>query len=284
MWSITKVLNSSVVLVTDDAGVEAVLLGRGLGYARKAGDSVDEEAVDRVFVSRGPDAGVLADLLLQIPGWYLELTHEIVALARGRLKHDLDQHIYLTLTDHLHFAVQRARDGLTVRNRLAWEMRSFYPEEYALAEEALIRLRERVADVTLPDDEAANIAFHLVNASRGTADFNALRAVKLIDAVTAITRYSTPERSEATRLHWARFITHLQFFAERYLSGRLLTSDDDFLFRQIAVRYPDALGAAERVRDHLVNTEQVMLPNEEVAYLALHIQRLTDSDAADVPD
>lgn len=282
MWAITKVLNSSVVLVEDDTGVEAVLLGRGIGYGRKVGDPVEEDAVDRVFVSRGAEAGVLADLLQEIPDWYLELTHEIVTLAQGRLRHDLDQHIYLTLTDHLHFAVQRARDGLMIRNRLAWEMKSFYPEEYALAEEALVRLRARVDDVTLPDDEAANIAFHLVNASRGGADFNALRAVKLIDAITAITRYSTPERTEATRLHWARFITHLQFFAERLLSGRLLASEDDFLFRQIAVRYPEALSTAERVRDHLLVTEQVSLPHEEVAYLALHIQRLTDSDAAGV--
>ncbi|HMR48236.1 MAG TPA: PRD domain-containing protein [Arachnia sp.] len=277
MWTITKVLNSSVVLVEDDAGVEAVLLGRGLGYARKAGSPIDEEAVDRVFISRGSDAGVLADLLQQIPDWYLDLTHEIVALANGRLRHDLSQHIYLTLTDHLHFAVQRAREGLEVRNRLAWEMRSFYPDEYALAEEALARLRARVPDVTLPDDEAANIAFHLVNASRGVPDFNALRAVQLIEAVTTIIRYRTPERTEETRLHWARFITHLQFFAERYLSGKLLTSDDDFLFDQIAVRYPEALRTAERVRHYVSSSEQVTLPNEEVAYLALHIQRLTES-------
>lgn len=252
-------------------------MGRGLGYARKAGSPIDEEAVDRVFISRGSDAGVLADLLQQIPVWYLDLTHEIVALASGRLRHDLSQHIYLTLTDHLHFAVQRAREGLEVRNRLAWEMRSFYPDEYALAEEALARLRAHVPDVTLPDDEAANIAFHLVNASRGVPDFNALRAVQLIDAVTTITRYRTPERTEETRLHWARFITHLQFFAERYLSGKLLTSDDDFLFDQISVRYPEALRTAERVRYHVSSTEQVTLPNEEVAYLALHIQRLTES-------
>ena len=78
-----------------------------------------------------------------------------------------------------------------------------------------------------------------------------------------------------------RWAEDLDLFAEL---GFKTLRDDDFLFRQIAVRYPDALGAAERVRDHLANTEQVMLPNEEVAYLALHIQRLTDSDAADVPD
>ena len=37
------------------------------------------------------------------------------------------------------------------------------------------------------------------------------------------------------------------------------------------------LRTAERVRHYVSSTEQVTLPNEEVAYLALHIQRLTES-------
>ena len=34
---IQKVLNSSVVLVQDDSGEESILLGKGIGYGRKAG-------------------------------------------------------------------------------------------------------------------------------------------------------------------------------------------------------------------------------------------------------
>ena len=33
---IQKVLNSSVVLVQDDSGEESILLGKGIGYGRKA--------------------------------------------------------------------------------------------------------------------------------------------------------------------------------------------------------------------------------------------------------
>ena len=38
---IQKVLNSSVVLVQDDSGEESILLGKGIGYGRKAGEPID---------------------------------------------------------------------------------------------------------------------------------------------------------------------------------------------------------------------------------------------------
>lgn len=278
MWTVKKVLNSSVVLATDDTGVEAVLLGKGIGYGRKADEAVDASAIDQVFVARSNDGDQLRDLLEEIPSWYLEFTHEVVQAAEQQLGSPLDPHVYLSLTDHLHFAVQRAEQGLALRNRLASELQVFYPAEYGLAEEALERLRARVA-VPLPDDEAANIAFHLVNASRTEQGFNALKAVKLIDDVASIVRYSTPQL-EATRLHWARFLTHVKFFVERFLADKLLASPDDFLFGQIQRRYPESLEVAERVRQHILATENSHIPNEEVAYLALHIQRLA-GDSSD---
>lgn len=38
---IQKVLNSSVVLVQDDSGEESILLGKGIGYGRKAGEPIE---------------------------------------------------------------------------------------------------------------------------------------------------------------------------------------------------------------------------------------------------
>ncbi len=40
MQIIKKVLNSSVVLVEDERGVERVLLGKGIGFAARPGDTV----------------------------------------------------------------------------------------------------------------------------------------------------------------------------------------------------------------------------------------------------
>ena len=80
---IQKVLNSSVVLVQDDSGEESILLGKGIGYGRKAGEPIERQPSDRVFLPlSNPDAQPMLELFSSIPASYLELTHGIVAGLR----------------------------------------------------------------------------------------------------------------------------------------------------------------------------------------------------------
>ena len=60
---IQKVLNSSVVLVQDDSGEESILLGKGIGYGRKAGEPIERQPSDRVFLPlSNPDAQPMLEL------------------------------------------------------------------------------------------------------------------------------------------------------------------------------------------------------------------------------
>ena len=272
MQTIKKVLNSSVVLVVDERGVERVLLGRGIGFGAKAGSEIPGSAVDQVFVALADaDQRNLVELLAQIPAEFVDLTRAIVADADAHGLH-LDPHIYLALTDHLHFAVERQRRGLQVVNRLAWEMRTVYPTHYAVGERAVVALRERLG-VDLPADEAANVALHLANAEVGKAGVDSMRIVELIRAITTIIQHTSPVQVNRDDLHSARFVAHLQYFSERFFAGRLLESADDFLFSSLSERYPRAVASAERVRALVLAEHGAALPNEEVAFLALHIAR-----------
>ena len=272
MQTIKKVLNSSVVLVVDERGAERVLLGKGIGFGAKAGEVIEASAVDQVFVALDDaDQRNLVELLAQIPPEFVELTRAVVADAEEQgLK--LDPHVYLALTDHLHFAVERQRRGLAVANRLAWEMRSVYPVQYAVGERAVAAIRSRLG-VDVPDDEAANVAFHLANAELGKVGIDSLRIVQLIRSVTAIIQHTSGAALDREDLRSARFVAHLQYFAERFFSGGLLVSSDDFLFTSLSTRYPRAVATAERVRAFVRAEYGAELPNEEVAFLALHIAR-----------
>lgn len=272
MQIIKKVLNSSVVLVEDERGVERVLLGKGIGFGAKQGDSVAPEATDRVFVALDDaDQRNLVELLAQIPGEFVELTRAIVLDAENS-GIQLDAHIYLTLTDHLHFAVERHRRGLQVTNRLAWEVRTVYPGEYEVGLRALALLRERTG-VALPDEEAANIAFHLVNSEVGRPAVDSIRVVGLVSDITTIVTHSGGVALDGDDLHTRRFLTHLQFFAERLFSGRLAGQDDDLLFATMTQKHPRAVATAERVRAFVRKEHGVEISDEEVGYLALHIAR-----------
>jgi len=272
MQTIKKVLNSSVVLVEDERGIERVLLGKGIGFGQKAGTSIEASTADQVFVALDDaDQRNLVELLAQIPGEFVELTRAIVVDAEGEGL-ELDAHIYLALTDHLHFAVERQRRGLLGVNRLAWEMRTIYPTHYAVGERAVTLANDRLG-IELPQDEAANIAFHLANAEVGKAGVDALLVVQLVRAITTIISHTSDVRVDRRDLNSSRFVTHLQFFAERFFGGRLLTSPDDFLFTSLSERYPRAIASAERVRSFVQKEHNSTLPNEEVAFLALHIAR-----------
>ncbi|MBS3180435.1 MULTISPECIES: PRD domain-containing protein [Pseudoclavibacter] len=271
MPAIKKVLNSSVVLVVDDRGVERVLLGKGIGYGQKPGDEVSPAITDQEFISL-PDADHrnLVELLAQIPAEYVELTREIAADA-ARAGLTLDPHVYLTLTDHLHFAVERHRQGLTLTNRLAWEVRTVYPDHHAVGVSALEHVERRLG-VRLGEEEAANVAFHLVNADTGKPGVDSMRVVDLVAKVTSIVTMTSAVRVSRKDLHASRFLTHLQFFAERFFAGQLLAGDD-FLFRNLSERAPRAIATAERVRTFIREAHGVELPDEEVAFLAVHIAR-----------
>ncbi|MEV7281440.1 PRD domain-containing protein [Streptomyces sp. NPDC093111] len=273
VYTIKKVLNSSVVLAVDERGVERVLLGKGIGYGHKAGEVVPPDAPDQVFVGLGDaDRQGLLELLSAIPPDCLELTREVVALA-AEAGLDLDPHIYLALTDHLHFAVVRARQGMRVVNRFSWEMRTLYPRQWAIGLRTVELLRERLG-AELPEDEAANVAFHLVNADSSAEHADPMQVVSFISSVLQIVTHTTAAHFEQDDLNRSRFVSHLQYFAERLFSGRLLTSPDDFLHQQLAARYPRAMGAADRVALHVEQTYGVTLPKEELAYVALHVARV----------
>lgn len=272
MHTIKKVLNSSVVLVEDVRGVERVLLGKGIGFGQKAGARIAASEGERVFVSLDDaDHRNLVELLAQIPAEFIDLTRSIVEDA-GKEGLNLDPHIYLALTDHLHFAVDRQRRGIKIVNRLAWEMRNIYPKQYAIGVKALAAMQFRFG-VALPEDEAANIAFHLANAEVGRAGVNSLEVVQLIREITTIVSHTASIQLNREDLHSARFIAHLQYLVERFFADRLLGSEDDFLFHSLSERYPRAVASAERVRLFVQGKHGVLLPNEEVAFLALHIAR-----------
>ena len=276
---IRKVLNSSVVLVADDGGEEFILLGKGIGYGRKGGEPIVRQPSDRVFIPlSNPDAQHMIELFSSIPAEYLDITQEIVREAEGKLKTTLSPHIYLMLTDHLHFAVERHQQGIIVTNRVAWQIKNFYRQEYEIGLRAVEMMKERLS-VELPQDEAANVAFHIVNATKDSAaNYDAMKAARLIGALVSIVTYTTHCQLDTESIHYSRFISHLQFFAERYYSEQPLNSGDNFLYHQMQAAYPEAVTCAERMRTYLLNNDKKRITDEEVAYLALHVARLTNQN------
>lgn len=165
---IAKILNNNVVVVLGEHQREQVVMGRGLAFQKRVGDVLDTAQIEKVFALQSDElVSRLGELLSQIPLEVMTACDRIIELARARLG-KLQESLYITLTDHCHYAIERQKSGLAIKNALLWETRRLYPKEFELGQEARAIIARRLG-VELDEDEAGFIALHLVTAQLNSA-------------------------------------------------------------------------------------------------------------------
>lgn len=281
MILVKKVLNSSVVLVEKE-GQEMIALGKGIGYGKKNGEAISDSLVDKIFLPiEAQKSSQFAELVDEIPMHYFEITKEIVAIAEEELSYQLNTSIYLTLSDHLHFAVERSEKGLNVSNRLYWEIKNYYPKEFHIGEVVLEQMKIKYK-IELPNEEASNIAFHLINAqSDRHEDQDGLKKAKLVGTIVNMVRYSLRQEIDTNSVHYTRFITHVRFFVDRFFNNGLIQEKEDELYRQMWSLYPGAMDIATKVKNYIDQTYHTQIPENELVYLGVHINRLMNHSSID---
>ena len=224
---IARVLNNNVVVVLDEQQCEQVVMGRGLGFQKRVGDSVDSCKIEKVFAPQN-DAlvGRLTGLLSQIPPEVLITCDRITERARQRLG-KLQENLCIALTDHCHFAIVRHNSNISLPNALLWEIKQLYPKEFSIGLEALAIIHQRLG-VRLAEDETGFIALHLVNAQLNSEMPEVIHITRDMQETLRIVKFQLRLEYNQQSLSCQRFVTHLKFFAQRML-GRCVVMDDDVM-------------------------------------------------------
>jgi len=279
MIRIKKILNTSVVLVENDVHQEFIMLGKGIGFGQKAGNVIEEHQADQLFMPiETIKAREFINLLDSIDPVYIDLTQEIVNHAEQKLGTKLNPGVFFTLMDHLSFAVERYKKNINLKNRVYWEIKSYYTEEFKVGEFALKRVNETF-NINLPKEEAANIAFHVINAhGQEHHSRDGMQQAKMIGSIVNLVRYTLNINMNTESIHYTRFITHVKFFVERYFADEMLDDKDDVLFEQIASLYPEAMNGAFKIKEYINQVYKKSISNDELTYLAVHIHRLLSYD------
>ena len=275
MITIKKSLNNSMLLVDNDQR-EMILFGKGIGFGAKPGTHIDLAQVEKVFLPLSDlKSRHFLSLTDTIPAAFFDISHEILILARSLCGDKLNSVLLFTLAEHLHFAVERSRSGQTILNKLSWEVKRYYPQEYSVGLQARAQVNEKF-DVELPEDEAVNIAFHLINASSQEDDSTAHQQVELVNRIADIVRYKLGKTIDTQSVNYMRFITHLRYFAERVLAGKIALSETEDFYQELMRHRPDAMTVAWAIRDYVQDKYQLTLPKDELTWLSIHISRLMD--------
>ncbi|MEH0833853.1 transcriptional antiterminator BglG [Pectobacterium cacticida] len=271
---IAKILNNNVVTVIDENNNESVVMGRGLGFKKHTGDLLDEKLIERVFVMKSSEmTSRLQELLSEIPIEVIAAADKIILLAKARLPGKLQNSVYISLTDHCHFAIERHKQGVGIRNVLLWEIKRLYPKEFAVGLEALDIIEQRLA-VRLPEDEAGFIALHLVNAQLDSEMPEVLQITKIMQEILNIVKYQLNLDYNEQALSYHRFVTHLKFFAQRLIGKNTVFSDDESLHDVVKERYQQSYRCAGKIQMHIMHKYHYTLTKEELMFLTIHIERV----------
>ena len=275
---IEKVINNNIISAYEKSGAEVIVMGRGIGFKKKQGEVVPADQISKIFrIKSRTLAEQFKELLANMPLERVRISDEIISHAKDHLKLKLNQSIYVTLTDHINFAIERVSQGIEPQNALLWEIKRFYPQEFQLGIYALELIQDRL-DILLPEDEAGFIALHFVNAEYGTDIRDAVKFPDQMQAIVDIVERELGILLDESSLHYERFMTHIKFLIQRIYRKELLSSEDRELSLLMQRKYPREYQCSLKVAEYIMQATGSRLSEEEIMYLSVHIRRVSTID------
>ncbi|MGO4936285.1 BglG family transcription antiterminator LicT [Fundicoccus sp. Sow4_H7] len=274
---IEKVVNNNIVIARDAQEQELIAVGKGIGFQQKKGNPIDSTLIEKTFVnSDAKSSNRLLKLLSNIPIEHVQIANDIINYAKTSLGQDLNENLYLTLTDHINFAIERFENGVPIQNALLWEIKRFYNHEFLIGKEALVMIQQKLG-YQLPEDEAGFIALHIVNAKLKNSNVEQITEMtRIIQNILKIVTYEFNVSLDEYSLDYERFITHLKFFVQRLFVGQKLETKDenDFIFI-LKEKYRKEYQTALKISEYIENDFNRRLESDELMYLTIHINRIT---------
>ncbi|SFK69014.1 glucose PTS transporter transcription antiterminator GlcT [Salinicoccus halodurans] len=270
MVTVEKALNNNVVIGRDEFE-EVVLIGRGVGFNKKTGDTLEIGEADKVYKLEGQqDTSRYQTLLTMADETLFQSTLEAIELIDDMTSEKLNNRILLSLTDHLLFAMKRMEEGIEMANPFVNETKALYPKEYKIAE-AVVDMFNRKYGIHLPEAEVGFIALHVHSSiyNRSLRDMNVLSEV-VHQAITMI-EYGLDTKVDQSSIQYDRFVRHISFCVQRVMNGESVPTQEQF-DSLLKVQYPVCYNIAVKIVKMIQNKLQRKVYDSEVVYLTMHIQ------------
>jgi beta-glucoside operon transcriptional antiterminator len=274
---IVKIINNNVVSSMDAKGHETIVMGKGIGFGRKPGDVIDEARIEKVFQLPDASKNKFEQLVSDIPYEHTKLASDIIAYASEYLGKKLSKSIYITLTEHLNYAIERQSKNIVFQNALLWEIKRYYTKEFEVGMHALDMV-EAQTGIRFTEDEAGSLALHILNAEvDGLNISEAMLMPGIIKDILSIVRYTMNMDIDEKTIAYERFMTHLKFFIQRAVTRQYYNVQDTWEveeFKSFIQRYPKEYSVALRIKSYMMKKMEYEVSDEELLYLTMHIHRV----------
>ena len=273
-YRINKILNNNAIEILEN-GTEIIIIGNGVGFNHKVNDYITMKENYKLYTLQNNLLKIQFKALLnEIPFKCIELTQEIIDMAKTDLNRNFNQGLLVSLSDHINFVSKNYLKGYGSYSLVSEEIKRFYHEEYEVGLKAL-DLINRYYQINLNKKEASAIAFHLINAEFNNNVSKTTSILKRIDDILNIIEANLGLELPEDSLYYSRLVIHLKFFMQRVIKGE---SDDENFEKLIISAKSDInkkIGITLDSIERYLNEEfDYVLSEAERFYLLVHISRI----------
>ena len=276
MVTIKKVYNNNVILAFENSSKkEVILTGCGIGFGKKPNDTIDDSKIEKKFVIQDNNfESKVNKLASEIPEEVFAVSSAIIEYAEKNLNTTLDEYIYISLTDHIYFALKRYQENLPIKNELLYELRRIHKKEYEIGKWA-IEYINKTFNVNFLIDEAGFIAMHIINANYRESTNKSCLIMNIINQILDIIKnYYSIEFIE-DEINFDRLLTHLKFFAKRLIDKtESIDTNNNGLLEIVKVQYKESYDCVKQIKSFIEENYTYKVNDDEVLYLILHINRV----------
>ncbi|WP_078428173.1 PRD domain-containing protein [Alkalihalobacterium alkalinitrilicum] len=269
---IYKILNNNAVVIKEN-DQEKIVMGSGIAFQKRKNDIINRNKIDKIFVMNEGNKK-FQELLRTLPEVHIQIAEDIISYAEGELQVPLSDHIHISLTDHLSFAIERYRQGFQIQNKLLNEIKNLYKKEFEIGKWAIGYIAEKL-DLELPIDEAGHIALHIHTAKLGSGNIaSTLQQTTIISEMMEIIHQELGIDLDENTISYQRLLTHLRFALTRIENDEPFQMMDPDMLEIIQTKYQEAFDIAGKAAVFIEKEYNIQLPASEMGYISLHIQRL----------
>lgn len=263
-------------MVENKNGDEVILVGKGIVFGLKKGDDITGVEAEKKFELKGEAKHKFEKMIQETPLDYILISEEIIAYIKANSDKQLDDGIYVTLTDHIANTIDRIRMGIDFDMTMLLNVKSLYHEEYKLALYAIQMLRDAF-DLHIDDSEANFITLHIVNAEFKSNMMQIYTITSILENINSIVlKHFNIDVQD--NFDFDRFTTHCRFFVQRIVNEEASvqhSSVNQTIFQIMKEESELQYACINEISEMLDKKYKYTVNDEEQLYLLIHLNKLT---------
>lgn len=276
---IIRVLNTNAVVTVDKEKREVIVTGAGIGFRKKKGEFLDKSLIDRIYRLQSDEGSKkLQEYVQAVSEEYLDIAEKVVQTAIQEEKLEVNDILYVTLTDHINSVLERAKSGIMLKNIIKADIQNFYPKEFSIGKKAIQWIKEKTG-IDLKEDEAAFIAMHIIASElEDNSPSDVRKITELITAILHMIRLHFKIVFHEDSFSYQRFIIHLKFFAARIFNKTDYHDSMQEIYDVLITQNQFIFSGVQKIAELIQKQYGYTLSIDESLYLLIHLKRILDEE------